>query len=715
MNNHLNTNDYEFGYIYLRSHISYQESNIIKVGKTTDLVSRDCVYATGEEYRGKYEIIYKFKYNILNTIDNHIKKEFKKYNHYKGGSTELFKIEIIDELEDFFKLFGYEYTKLSIDDIEYIYREINSKINQELDNELYENNSNIIPRKDQIDIINKCIEYFKYNSKGILVLCCGYGKTIVSLLYIQKMQYNTILIGVPNITLLNQWENVIKKFFKYNILLIFNNKTIKDIKEFINNNDKYIIISTYHASSKIKKAFFETSTVIDIKILDECHHVTTTTVDNNKEQFVDILNIPSKKQLSLTATLKMIENNINTNKVVSNDNTSDFGDIIDKKSLLWGIKNNIICDYIIQTIIADDYELNDLFYDFKIINDNDKRLFLSAYNAIQSINNKDSHHLLIYSNNINNANKINKFINNLLNNNDNIFKITNIFNSTYNSSFSITKQKNILDEFINTKYGIISCVYCLGEGWDLPLLDGIVFAENMESTIRIIQSALRPCRKNINNPNKISKIILPILNINNIDDKDNLDLLKVNKVLYKLGTEDNTINYKIKIYKITNNTNIDKTNNTKSHIYYECDSTLKEQFLLKTIPRALFMVSYEKAKKILQKHKLKSKEDYYTVCKNDNRLPLDPKSYFKNKFINWIDYLDIPNIYYGITECKEKIKHYSNQIYINYLDLFETCKQLNEIDNMFPCPDIWTSYYKIDNITVLFDNKLSSKKKSQFI
>ena len=149
MNNHLDTNDYEFGYIYLRSHISYQESNIIKVGKTTDLVNRDCVYATGEEYRGKYKIIYKFKYNILNTIDNHIKKEFKKYNHYKGGSTELFKTEIIDELEDFFKLFEYEYTKLSIEDIE---------------NSLILNTDNIIiPRNYQLDIINKCIRLKKYH------------------------------------------------------------------------------------------------------------------------------------------------------------------------------------------------------------------------------------------------------------------------------------------------------------------------------------------------------------------------------------------------------------------------------------------------------------------------------------------------------------------------------------------------------------------------
>lgn len=55
-------------------------------------------------------------------------------------------------------------------------------------------------------------------------------------------------------------------------------------------------------------------------------------------------------------------------------------------------------------------------------------------------------------------------------------------------------------------------MYCLGEGWDFPLLDGVLISENMTANIRIVQSALRPIRKNINEPNKLTKIILPILN-----------------------------------------------------------------------------------------------------------------------------------------------------------------------------------------------------------
>jgi ERCC4-related helicase len=36
----------------------------------------------------------------------------------------------------------------------------------------------------------------------------------------------------------------------------------------------------------------------------------------------------------------------------------------------------------------------------------------------------------------------------------------------------------------------------LGEGYDNPLINGVVFAENMSSNIRIVQSALRASRKN---------------------------------------------------------------------------------------------------------------------------------------------------------------------------------------------------------------------------
>ena len=54
---------------------------------------------------------------------------------------------------------------------------------------------------------------------------------------------------------------------------------------------------------------------------------------------------------------KILENKDPNLNIISNNNTEQFGEIIDKKCLLWGIKNNIICDYVIQTMITDECNL----------------------------------------------------------------------------------------------------------------------------------------------------------------------------------------------------------------------------------------------------------------------------------------------------------------------------------------------------------------------
>ena len=118
---------------------------------------------------------------------------------------------------------------------------------------------------------------------------------------------------------------------------------------------------------------------------------------------------------------------------------------------------------------------------------------------------------------------------------------------------------------------ILIVVYSLGEGWDFPLLDGVVFSEKMSSDIRIVQSALRPLRKNIG---KIrGKIILPILNdidwinanINDNTNGDNEDLQKIKSVIYDMGQEDKDIIHKIKLCKISINQPNDKNNDTKNN------------------------------------------------------------------------------------------------------------------------------------------------------
>ena len=50
------------GFIYIRTHNSYDEYKICKLGHTTDLFSRNTTYITGEYFSGKYVLILKYIY-----------------------------------------------------------------------------------------------------------------------------------------------------------------------------------------------------------------------------------------------------------------------------------------------------------------------------------------------------------------------------------------------------------------------------------------------------------------------------------------------------------------------------------------------------------------------------------------------------------------------------------------------------------------------------
>ena len=579
------------------------------------------------------------------------------------------------------------------------------------------NITEITIRPDQQIIIDKSYKYFQTNDKGMLILMCGVGKTLVSLWVTQKLNFSKIIIGVPNKLLVKQWSIEIKKIFlnsKY--LLVKGGVTTDDIEKFLENNKSFIIITTYSSCHKVLSSSKKLNIIFDMKINDECHHLTSSNMklENTTKTYVEMLNIKSCKQLSLTATLKNLETTNTELSIVSNDNINYFGEIIDRKCLLWAINEKIICDYIIQTIITDEEQLEKQFKEFNINDENDKRLFLGAYATLKSIFDSNSHHLLIYSNTKENSIKLIDYINILIN--DNYFDIPGLYFSNYIGDMKNKEQTTIIDKFHKAQFGIITCVYCLGEGWDFPKLDGVVIAENMTANIRIVQSTLRASRKNTEEPNKITKIILPILNRDNwLENNDNNDLKKVREVIYQMGLEDETIMTKVKVYKIPINKSGKKLDNNITIDKFDYDEELTLLLRLKTIPRHALDITYEKARKIIQEKNIKinNKDYYYELCAKDYRLPLKPDERFKGHF-DWIYYLSIERIYYEVDKCKEMIDIYvkqNSEIKKQYLNLALVCHELCKLDNMFPPNGLWAEYYKIKGLNEIIKISSIVKKK----
>ena len=606
------------------------------------------------------------------------------------------------------------------------YDNVNEPLNRTLELEKFMKKT-LVPRDYQNEIITTSIEYYQKNNKGMLILICGVGKTLISLWIALKLKSNSILIGVPNSLLLEQWEEIIKGNNKtyaimpnINILLVNSYCNKNDIIDFLKINKKCVVITTYHSSLKVLKATDELNYEFDMKIPDECHHLTTSNMElaSNKKTFIHMLKIKAKKQISLTATLKQIETDTLNPNIISNENKEYFGEIIEKKNMIWGINKNIICDYVILTIITDKLELDEILSKFDIFNDCDKRIFLSAYIALKSIAEKHTHHLLLYCNSTENANKIINYIKLLIK--FKYFDINDLFFDSYHSKLDEKTKNNIINNFDTSAFGIIACVYTLGEGWDFPKLDGVVFVEIMSSVIRIVQSALRASRKNINEPNKLAKIMIPVLYNENWLNSDNDDYKKIKEIIYQLSLEDETILTKVKVVKINIKNNLEK-NNLENNISQECADTIGEQhkeltdkLKLHIIPRQTLNITYEKARKIIKDKNIKNlnKELYYNICMSDIRLPLNPEEHFKG-FFDWIYYLNIDRIYYELDKCKEIINtyiHKYNELKTHYLNLDYVCKKLCCIDNKFPPYGLWVEYYKLKDLSEIIKMSTGSKK-----
>jgi len=719
------------GYIYVRNHQSYDVFNACKLGKASNIPERDSVYTTGEIKRGYFYPVYEVPKKQMGLIENLLKSKFYKFNIKIDAGTEFFNKEIIELIESHLIELKIKYSKLSREEIDNLIRCFRIKNNFNKINKLKlikalkarGDFNSYIPRNDQLVIIEKGIIHYKNNEKGLLVVPCGVGKTIISLWITQKLNSYKITIGVPNKLLLTQWYNVIKKFFNnVNCLLISGNITIENIIDFLNKNkEKCIVITTYSSSYKLYLATQQLGFIFDMKINDEVHHLTSSNFniysDEERKTFINMLKINSVKQLSLTATIKLLENKEklrNEDIIVSNDNIEYFGEIIDKKTLLWAITEKIICDYTIQTIIANEEQLEKQLSKFNIIDENDKRLFLSAFASLKSINENHSHHLLIYSNNMENSSKIIQYIELLLN--ENYFNIPDLYFSKYDSNINIKQQKEIISNFERTKFGIITCVYCLGEGYDNHNIDAVVFAENMSSNIRIVQSALRASRKNKHQPNKITKIILPILNKDDwLENNNNPDLKKVKEVIYQMGLEDETIEQKIKVFKIDVKKSplSPKDPNNNINEFGEYDEELTQKIRLKTIGRTFLRIGYEKARKIISEKNIKSKESYYELCEKDIRLSKEPDVMYKGQFTNWIDYLSIERKYYDLQTCKDKVQEYLlkyQDIKKNYLDLSIVCNELCKLDDNFPPNGLWIEYYTLYDLRNIIMINVQKKK-----
>jgi superfamily II DNA or RNA helicase len=539
-------------------------------------------------------------------------------------------------------------------------------------------NNGFTPYYYQQEILDIIENFYAKNDIGIILWACGLGKALLGILIVQKLKCKLVVIGVPSIYLQKQMKNEIMRIFNNHRNILFiggeteknENYSIEstnnedDITKFINkkSSDCKFVITTYDSCHKLSKINF------DFKIGDEAHHLVGCEFEKTKDSFHKI---KSNKSLFMTATEKVIENN-RTNKVIySMDDKNIFGEVIDLKSISWAIENKKITDYNLVIIKNTEDEI-DLIINNLNLNDNEvqnsikinKDLFLSAFMALKSIEKyEDLTHILIYTNKTENAELVKKFIDIILD-----LNVINISKeSYYNKALHSNSKENLTDiklsngknikgeltKFKKASWGIISSVYIFGEGFDCPKLNGVVFGENMESDIRIVQSTLRPNRLDKDFPNKKAYVIIPYIDTEYfITDNDSFD--KCRKIIAKIRNVDETIEQKINVVSLKKSESkpVEETKEKlKYHHIIENDDELTKIMLRLRYSKALGSKCSEEdefnyIRQLNKELNIQDKEDYTNnlLIKEKHKMYIEnPEQYFRLKGVwtNWYDFMGV--------------------------------------------------------------------------
>ena len=626
-------------YLYVRENKYWNDENIYKIGITSNIPERHSQYITHELEAGSFMQV--FEINVLNDehkllFDNNFKKNFREYNCYVDAGTELFYKDILYKIIPYFIEMGINYRMLTDTDIESLVRKC--RISNLIDS--------YHPRNHQQDILNIINEFYQQNHIGKLIWGPGMGKSLMATFIVRKFQYKSVVIGVPGKYLQTQMRDTILKLYpkKENILFVGGqNKKRKDlqfIESFLQKETDSckFIITTYNSCGLLANENLK----FDFKIGDEAHHLVGIKDNEQKrKKYIQFHNIQSSKTLFMTATEK--SNIKKDTNIYSMDDTETFGSYIDNKSVKWAIENKIITDYKLLILKNTEMEVDNIISNLKIKVEN-KELFISAYMTLKALETYDDlTHMLIYTNTMTNAEIVQRYIEEILE--KNIFK--NLPENLYNKALHSKSKCDLEDEiqiFRNSKYGIIACVYIFGEGFDEPFLNGVCFAENMISYIRITQCSIRANRLSEYFPNKIAYIIIPYIDNHNwLHENKSFD--KCKKIIYQLRNVDESIEQKI---QVLSNIYVKIEPSDKEHTYIDSTFETNIEELLKIKIRLRYSKTlasdfteeedeYYFYKEQNKERNILSQPQYY---QNKELIPY-PEEYFKKNGVwkNWKDFL----------------------------------------------------------------------------
>lgn len=385
------------------------------------------------------------------------------------------------------------------------------------------------PRPHQVDATAAASTHFEENDRGRLVMPCGTGKSLTSILIAEALRADTIVVAAPSLALIRQnlagWaEEFDAKGQTFDCLCVCSDQTVgdqrgddseverasalgievtTDVFEIArrlgcDRNRPLVVFTTYHSSPILAEASRMIDFEFDLGMFDEAHK----TVGATDRAFATLLDdelIKVRKRLSMTATERVYRGN--EDNVLSMDSEEDYGACFYRLSFKSAIEKGLICDYKIVTFFVGEGEIRDLIESKSRIDvavggrtafAQANALSLAAGIALKSVVREHGvKHIISFHRSIRDAENFSRQQEAL----DRIPGMGPALTCLHVSGAQPTARRaETMDRFASSEYGLVSNARCLTEGIDVPNTDCILFEGPKQSVIDIAQAAGRAMR-----------------------------------------------------------------------------------------------------------------------------------------------------------------------------------------------------------------------------
>ena len=390
------------------------------------------------------------------------------------------------------------------------------------------------PRPHQQEAIDAALAHLKKKKRGQLLMACGTGKTLTALWIREAMKAKRTVVFVPSIALLRQtwsnWNQHANESF-YSIAICSDERATsrgKDrlvtspsaaglppttdpdaIAEALNVRGPIVVFSTYQSSEVLEGAMKKAGRAFDLMIADEAHNTTSAGLTSFTRPLYDE-HVPAKRRLFCTATPRIIsrkgtkKDGEETYDIHSMDNAELYGEVAYKLTFSDAIERKLLHDYEVFVVGVDDTEIGEKIRERHYLDMNGTTIDgeeLAAHIAIQrAMKKRGTRRLISFHGRVKHAEQFSKnvpVVADWLRANRRR-PVKSVWAESVSGEMPVVKREAVLHRLETQEddvHGIVSNARCLGEGVDVPTIDGIAFVEPKRSTIDIVQAVGRAIRR----------------------------------------------------------------------------------------------------------------------------------------------------------------------------------------------------------------------------